>query len=175
MVKERKPLIFGVDRLKRKEEPVQIGDQNFVLRQAMAGDIIAYKNFMSRAMKVDPSKKTAQMEGYYDSEVFLICTCLVEITDKGEKLVSGNWVKKLPQDIHEALFNRAKELSGIDQEFTEEELLDQKRDIDDRLATLRKANKSQTNGFLLGNDSDEENQEIAETASVVIDGESAKN
>ena len=164
--KDRKPLVFGDDQLRRKEEPVQIGDRSFILRQGMGGDIIAYKNFMSKAMKVDPTKKSATMEGFYDSEVFLICRCLSEITDKGEKKVSPEYVKMLPQPVHEAILERAKELSGLIEEDTEEDLLEQKRDIEDRLERLRRSNQHTTNGEMNeeSENTEEENEERPVTA-----------
>lgn len=128
------PLEF--EEMKRKEVPVKIGTREYILMEAMAGDVINYRNYMIRATRVDASKKTASVGDFAEADIYLISLCLVEITDRGNRKVPVEILRGWRNEVKNKLFTRLQQISDMLEEETIEELLQQRSLIDEKLLKL---------------------------------------
>lgn len=122
--------------MQRREVPVRIGSRHYILLEAMAGDIINYKNLVARSTRVDPKRGSAVVEGYADAEIYLLGLCLQEVVDGKRRRVPGDYIRTWRNEIQQDLWERLQRLSGMTEDDTVEGLLEQRADIDARLRAL---------------------------------------
>lgn len=114
-------LVF--DDLTFKEKPVKIGDKDYVLRELNGDGLIKYESArMSRCTLGADGKPVSVSANIAEIYPLLVSLCLFSVNpENGQKTpVSIDFVKKLPGRIQTALFTHAKDISGIDQEVSEE-------------------------------------------------------
>jgi hypothetical protein len=103
--------------------PVKLGEKDFVLVEASEEASMKYRDKMTTGMTFVDGKPNSMPTGAIEAEAALVAGCLFECyTDKGEtkhRPVSLPYVLKLPRRIVRDLFDRAKEISGIDVDSVE--------------------------------------------------------
>lgn len=141
MSEPRTPLVF--DDILPHEEPVSIGGKSYTLREASEGAAAVFNNASMRGSKVVDGQLQINAEGTGDLPALLVSLCLFEKYDHGgqtkERPVPITTVKTWRHDIVKQLFDRAKEISRLGGEETEESLLKTIADAEKKLAKLRAA------------------------------------
>ncbi|HYE70402.1 MAG TPA: hypothetical protein VD932_02640 [Aquabacterium sp.] len=118
------------------QEEVVIGDKTFLLRAANGDAVYKYKNFVLKAISFADGKPTG-MNGAADAEPFLVHLCLFEKLPSGaERNVPLATVRSWRAEVIGKLFERAKEISGIDAETKPEEIRAQIAALQERLAAI---------------------------------------
>lgn len=125
-----------------REEPVTIGTTSYVLREASGGAVVAWRNFQIRAARFGGGGKLERVGDIADAEPLLVALCLFPVNDRGEaakKHVSEDFVRGLPNRVVKVLFERAKEMSDLNEEEAESAEFLEKRIAADqaKLASLR--------------------------------------
>lgn len=133
------PQVFG---------PFAIGSDQYVLREASEDAHIAYRDVSMRAMSLsgDSSSQKARIEGGAEADAVLVSKCLfkldptVLLNDKPtERPVTVQFVRTLPRRIVSKLYNKVRELSGMDEDEETEQFLTARIESDrKKLAALRK-------------------------------------
>jgi hypothetical protein len=101
-------LVF--DSVDLRQVPVQVGRQEYVLREANGAGARAYRNAMLRGARLGPDGKPVSIEGMADGELVLVQHCLVD--KQGRQLhmqVLAGW----PSRVLKALFQKAQEISDL--------------------------------------------------------------
>lgn len=157
--KHRAPASLEFDEVAPLKIPVRIGPKHYVLNQAMAGDVILYRNFIVRTTRVSATDRTASSQGYADSEPYLLSLCMREVEPGGREVpVSIHTIKRWPNDILNKLFQTCQEISDmLDEEDESEEALVKKRDdANEKLAEIEERKKALTYQTQGGEPSDAE-------------------
>ncbi len=116
------------------EIPVTIGDKKFILREAMEDAACQYQNALFHGMILGESGKPVKIRNMADTEPLLVSLCLFDAELNTN--VSLETVKALPSRIVKDLFNKAKEISGIDEADTRESLRDEQEALNKRIKAL---------------------------------------
>jgi hypothetical protein len=101
-------LVF--DSVDLRQVPVQVGRQEYILREANGAGARAYRNAMLRGARLGPDGKPVSIEGMADGELVLVQHCLVD--KQGRQLhmqVLAGW----PSRVLKALFQKAQEISDL--------------------------------------------------------------
>lgn len=120
------------------EIPVRIGDKSYILREATGEDARQWRNLNMKAAKFTSDGKVASMEGMADGQYFLVHRCIFSTNGDGKR--SDNpiplvMIKSWPERIIKSLFQKAKEISDLEEKpETRERILDE---IDNLQARLR--------------------------------------
>lgn len=99
--------------------PVRISGADYVLKEASGAVATTWRNSVFRSTKVDANGRPSSYEGIAEAEPLLVSLCL---HDANGKLVPIQTVKSWPARIQKSLFEKAKEISGLDEEETPEKL-----------------------------------------------------
>jgi hypothetical protein len=110
---------FNFDTLAPIEVPVKIAGRNYVLREATGEAAGKYRAASLRGAEITHDDETGQrtikrLESAADVEPLLVSLCLFDVTD-GERTVSIETVKAWPARVQRALFEKAKEISQLDE------------------------------------------------------------
>ena len=148
------------------EERVSIGGKKYILREATGDAGCKYRNSLLKATKLGPDGKPVSIEGMADSEPLLVSLCLFELYEqKGSNGVSETKerptplivVRSWPARVQKALFERAKEISDLDEKETlpvlQKRLADTQKKIMD-ISTAASAESARGNGDGEGEDYD---------------------
>lgn len=128
----RKPLVF--DSVSLQEESVVIADKEYVLREASGDTAVQYRNKTMAGMALSDGK-LSRIESLADAEPFLVSRCLFECGEI-QKNVPESTVRSWPNRIQKALFDRAKEISSLDDELTVEQIDEQIKKLQEQRAKL---------------------------------------
>lgn len=101
------------------EVEYKIGDVDYILREASGEAAIKFSNAKLANLTLNDGKVT-KVAGMANIQPLLISLCLTEKATG--KPVSEATIKGWPSRIQTALFDKAKEISEIDQEVTKESL-----------------------------------------------------
>jgi len=116
--------------------PVTIGDQTYQLHEA-TGDVAAkYRNAIIEATKFGPDGKPAGFRGLADTEMLLISLCLKQ----DNQPVPMATIRGLPSRIIKALFNKAREISDLEEAEDRQGLEKQLKDVQEKLTKLDEEN-----------------------------------
>lgn len=118
------------------EERLKLADRNFVLREASRGAVVRWKDAQLRSMRMSAEGKPQGMDGFVAAEFVLLSSCLFEVVDKGELPVSVQTISSWPNQVVEAILERLKRISHIDEE-TVETLEQRIADAQERLGVIR--------------------------------------
>lgn len=113
--------------------PVRIAGQDYLLKEASGAVATTWRNSVFRSTKVDSNGRPSSYEGIAEAEPLLVSLCLYEANGK---LVPIQTVKSWPARIQKALFEKAKEISGLDEEETPEKLKENIRKAQEKLDRL---------------------------------------
>lgn len=148
-------LDFDSDGLSLTKIPVRYQGKDYLLVEALGDAVATWRNAQLRGTTMqqigDSDTRTIALGGMADSEPLLVHLCLFTpdkdgnlILDKEgnvvlQRRVSLHIVKNWPNRILSRLFEKAKEISGLDQTETAEALEKQIAALQSRLAKLRKS------------------------------------
>lgn len=108
------------------EVPVRIGDRQYILREADEGAACAYRNAIINSARTNDQGKVIGHDGLADVEPLLVSLCLYRANGEGKMaltkegapdrsyLLGMAGVKALPSRVVKPLFERAKQISGLD-------------------------------------------------------------
>ncbi len=123
-------LIF--DDLERKQIPVSIGGKKYTLWEATGEMVIKYRNETAKYLKIGTEGRATTVEGSANADPYLVSLCL---TDEAGGPVSMATIKSWPNKVSQTLYEKAKELSGIDED--EQSLLKQMASIKRKLEVFQ--------------------------------------
>lgn len=144
--------------LKPVELKYRIGGVRYVLRECPEGDHCAWRSFQIKMARFNDDGKVAGMGNVADSRPLLVSFCLfradqatgeIVLTDGNPQVpdlnhrVSLALIRSWPARIVDPLFEKAKEISGIDERETPEALWKRLRDA---VAKLVKGNDAEPAG-----------------------------
>lgn len=124
--------------------PVRIAGKDYVLRETTGDASCKWRNALLAATKLGSDGKPTSLSGMADSEPLLVSLCLFEVYDQGgerkERSVPLGVVRAWPYRLVKALFNRAKQISHLDEEQESEEALLSRMEADrGKLRALQQA------------------------------------
>jgi len=94
--------------------------QKYLLKEMTGTARDQYMSFISKRLSTD-SKGEVTVTGFEGLQANLLHSCLYKVDDNDkESIVPINTIQKWPSRVVEALFNRAKEMSGMDDAALEE-------------------------------------------------------
>jgi hypothetical protein len=143
------PIIFTDEDLQPIEVPITLGKDKYWLCEASEDSVVQFRNAQMRGTQFDMQDgkvKVTGMDGMADVEPLLVSLCLFEDDGSGPSSdkhsrpgepVSEYTVRGFKPKIVSALFARAKAISGLDADESEESLLKQRDEIDKKLAALK--------------------------------------
>lgn len=126
------PIVF--DDLTLHEEKVMLGKDEYVLREASGEAATIYRNAMLKATKLGENGKPESLDGFADAEPLLVSLCLFKREGVGFGSVSVNVVKSWPSRVQKKLFERAKEISDLDETDDIDKLREQRAKVDKQIA-----------------------------------------
>lgn len=122
--------------------PVTIGKKEYELREADEDTAVKYRNASISGVTWGQDGSATKMENIGDVEPLLVSLCLREVvkreggTTTYRPVTVQNLLKWKPKVVRK-LFETAKEISNLNEEDTEEGLVKQIADLQQRLARLR--------------------------------------
>ena len=114
------PLDFGD--IQPVEVPVNVGEKHYVLKEASGAAAVSYRNAMLRCTTLGADGRATKVDGMAETEPYLVSLCLFT-TDNPSRPVHINVIKSWPSRVQRRLFEKAKEISDLDEGPTERELL----------------------------------------------------
>lgn len=117
-------LNFDVDFV---EVPVTISGEAYVLREASGKATRTWRDAQIACTKFGPNGKPSSIAGIAATEALLVSLCLFKVGEqKGERKllpVAKAAIEDFPSRVQNALFDKAKEISGLSEEDPEQEQL----------------------------------------------------
>lgn len=95
------------------EIPVRIEGQDYTLREASGDAACKYRNALIHGTVLGPNGKPQKLRNVADTEPLLVSLCLFDANGKN---VPPERVRIWPSRIQAKLFNKAKEISDLDQQ-----------------------------------------------------------
>lgn len=134
----REPLDFSD--LTAIEEPVPIGKDNFILKEASGDVAIKHRNAIIACSKMTDGKITG-IKGLPETETKLVSMCLFWNCPENEKLhnkeVSEAIIRSWPQRVQKALYKRIKDISEMDDDESLESLIKQRDELNKKIDQLQ--------------------------------------
>jgi hypothetical protein len=125
---------INFDDLSLIEVPVSIEGKKYTLREASGGAAIQYRNAMLASTKLGPGGTVTSVSGMANIEPLLVSLCLFD--EKGKR-VSEATIKNWPSRVLKTLFDRAKEISELDEDGGDLESLNKQKDeIEEKIAQI---------------------------------------
>ena len=116
----------------------------YYLREATEDAAVKYRNAAMRAARFTDGKLSS-VEGVADVEPLLVSLCLYQITPKGDVPVQLATIRGWPARIVKPLFEKAKQLSNLDEGEDEAGIQKQIEDLSERLAKMREDKNKEKN------------------------------
>lgn len=124
------------------EIPVKIGGKNYILREADGAAAVQYRNAMLSCTQIGTDGKPSSVKGMAGTEPLLVSLCLLtNEPSETRRAVMIDEVKAWPYRIQKGLYDKAKEISELEEEDTEESLLKERAKIDKKLEAVRESKK----------------------------------
>ncbi len=117
--------------------PVSVGSRKFLLREATVAAACEFENAANACTVYNDKGFRCGVKGLADVDSILVAKCLLEVKDGGYSSVSLDEVRGWPDRIQRVLYQKVREISGMNYVETEEELLKQKTEIEKRLVLLK--------------------------------------
>jgi len=150
---------FDFDDLALIEVPVKIAGKEYLLREASGEDARIYNNARMQGVQMEGEKILSLPEDSAGIPSLLVSRCLWETKDgKATVRVALNKVRGFPSRIIGPLFEKAKEISGLEDD-TEETISKQMSELRKRLERIREQEK--VKNVLQGTDDGCESQIIS--------------
>jgi hypothetical protein len=132
---------LNFDDLSLIEVPVTIAGKKYVLREADEDTAAAYRNAAIAGARIEDGQLTEMPSNLAGVQSLLVSRCLFPCAESGSpsskpvpREVVGSW----PSRIVKPLFERAKEISELDEDETLEGLVEQQAKLGKRIAKMRK-------------------------------------
>lgn len=120
------------------EEPVTYGTDKYVLREATEHAAVQYRDMVLRAVKFTDGKMSSA-DGLSAVEPRLVSMCLFDLSGKNVSLpVILTWKPSVVKILHD----RIKEVSGLDEKETKDQLEKRLADTQKQLADMAEATES---------------------------------
>jgi hypothetical protein len=134
------------------EVPVRVNGVEYVLREATGDVACKYRNAITKQTTLTESQdesRTIKVGNIADSEPYLVHLCLFDTENNNVPLSK---VRSWPPKVVSALYNRAKEISELDQDEDVESLIKQRDKLNQQIAKLQKEDpaKNEQSGIPLG-------------------------
>jgi hypothetical protein len=145
--------VMDFDSLTPNEVQVKKDGKSYILREASSDAVCRWRNAILKTTKYGPEGKPEHIDGLHDADPLLVALCLVEEVTLpngaiARQPVSVATVRSWPYRMQKALYDRAKEISDLNEvEDTEETLTKQMQQTQTKLDRLRNSQ----NGEHLGN------------------------
>jgi hypothetical protein len=145
-VENLSPIIF--DDLAPIEIPVTMGKKQYILREASEAVAAKWRNHNMQGIRV-VGGKVAGMDGVGDTQALLVSLCLCETDENGAVLTIKVGNEEIPKTVPLAevrrwhsrivgpLFDRAKAISKLDEQETEETLVEKIGRLQEQLTEMR--------------------------------------
>jgi len=124
------------DDLTPQTEPVKLSGKDYYLREASGDAATKFANARLNCIKLGPDGKPQTVRGIADVEPLLVSLCLF---DESGKNVPEATVRSWPARVQKALFERAKEMSRLDDLETEAAIQSQIATLNNRLEEIRES------------------------------------
>lgn len=136
---------------------VTVGDERMVMAEASESAVIAYRNAARRNMTIsDSGNHKMEITDIRSPESILLSRCLYYAAPDGNipmlggvpnslSLVSVEKIRAWQQRITDPLVERLKKMSDLDQDETEEQLINTRAKIDMKLEKLQKSKETLKN------------------------------
>lgn len=157
-------------------EPIVMGNKKYVLREASEGAVCKWRNVQIRSAKFDEKGKLSSPGDVADSEPTLVSECVFETINPDNSVVivtfpdgsqhspgqkvSFNKVCNWPSRIVRPLFERIKQISGLNEVETEETLNEKIGKLQEELEEIVKAKQRKE----CGEQEDYEKKSTSDTA-----------
>ncbi len=128
-----------------REVEFKLGGVQHVLKEASADAARRYRNTAVKAAKMSDGKVTG-LDGVADVEPLLVSLCLFKREEKGDKPIKLDDVLKMPSRVTKRMFERAKEISDLDEGADEESLRKQIAALQQQLDKVVAAKETVKNG-----------------------------
>lgn len=112
---------FDFDNLVSAEIPVKVAGSSYTLKEASGKAAGTYRNACMAAITIGPTGKATAMKNLADVEPLLVSLCLF---DENGRNVPLSTITAWPARIQKALFNKAKEISELEEVSDEKKLLE---------------------------------------------------
>jgi hypothetical protein len=134
------------------EVPITVGGTKYVLREASGDAACKYRNAMLNCTELGPDGKPSRMGNMADTEPLLVSLCLFRADN--DKPVALEVVRSWPNRVVSKIYDKAKELSEIDQDDSLDGLLKQKEVLDRKIQVLMSEDpaKNEQSGTQAGSD-----------------------
>ena len=124
------------DDLTPQTEPVKLSGKDYSLREASGDAATKFANARLNCIKLGPDGKPQTVRGIADVEPLLVSLCLFDETGKN---VPEATVRSWPARVQKVLFERAKEMSHLDDLETEAAIVAQITALQKRLEEMRES------------------------------------
>lgn len=116
------PIVFG---------PFSIGKRSFVLKECSEAAYTAYRNSINRSVRrSNEDTKLVYQDGGQEADTLLIQRCLYEVVGEKQVPVTLVFVEELPRKISSKLYDKIREISGMDDEEETIALLEKRIESD---------------------------------------------
>ena len=130
----KEPMVF--EDLARIEVPVTVGSQQYVLREANGDTACKFQNARVARYEYNDEGKLVRLRDTADLEPFLVSLCL--FMQDGVTPVSEVTIRSWPGKIQGKLYDRAKEISGLDETEDLATLEKQLANLQNRIDKMKK-------------------------------------
>jgi len=136
------------------EIPYKIGDKEYVLQEAMSDAAVKWRNASIACTKYGADGNPQGFSKLGDLEPLLVSLCLFEVEDGSgiRKPMQESQVRKWPHRIITSLFDKAKKISKLDADVSEEDIEKQIAELQAKLAELRDEDETAKNSETLTTD-----------------------
>lgn len=116
------PIVFG---------PFSIGKRSFVLKECSESAYTAYRNSINKSVRrSNEDTKLIYQDGGQEADTLLIQRCLYEIIGEKQHPVTLTFVEELTRRISSKLYDKIREISGMDDETETLEFLEKRIESD---------------------------------------------
>lgn len=129
---------FNFDDLEPISFPVRYRGEEYVAREATEGAAKKWRNATIRGTRMEGGK-VISMGDIADSEPLLVSLCLFKVTDKGEVPVPFNTICGWPARVVRPIHDKIKDISGLNEDDTEESLVKRIAEMEQKLQEIRRA------------------------------------
>lgn len=130
-------------------EEVTLGTAQYFLKEASGDAATKFANARLNCVKLGPDGKPQTVRGIADVEPLLVSLCLF---DSNGKNVPEATVRSWPYRIQKALFDRAKEMSHLDDLETEAAIVDQITSLQKKLDEMHESKNVGGESTTVGSD-----------------------
>lgn len=120
---------------------IKIGGKLYVLNEPTAANVCEWNNAKLKATKLNEEGKVSSLDRLADTEFLLVSRCLFEALPTGEAMnpprpVSETTLRSWPSRMQKVLFEKVKELGGLNEPETEADLKKQLASVQKKLDTI---------------------------------------